>query len=291
MFKVSSTSNNSTAQAAPAKTATTTTADLLPFDNKEDGNKFRKWVNTVNPSWAKKNQLDPAGSFNNKYILSAWKVWSQGYKAYLKDEQEKNIANSDKVAKENTSKKSTGFTTIIRRQFPSIAQYFKKRSLSNDDFTEAHLQTIGKAIKAAVGRTGKTNNSIEYVDYGDSKDNTADEVLNKRNQTVPELLKLAKTGEVFDMATRLGRFSYKKNSDGSFKVWDKYDFSKHYDITKDDLDWDNSNWIQKVQKTRELNPEIGWYGAVRHVGYLDSPDTAESGALEIKLDIPKEYVA
>ncbi len=264
----------------------------LPFKNKEEGNAFRKWVNTVNPGWAKKNQLDSEGAFDNPHILSAWKVWSQGYKAYLADKQETDANAVKTVAKEATKSKSKGLVTAMRRTFPSIAQYFKKRSLTNNDFTEEHLQTIGKAIKAAIARTGKTNSSTEYVDYGLPGDNTADQVLNKRNQSIEELVNFAKSGpDIFDVATTLGRFSYKKNKDGSFKVWDEYNFSKQYDVTKDELDWDNSNWAQKILKTKASNPEMGWYGAVRHVGYLDSPDTAESGALKINLDIPKEYVA
>lgn len=43
-----------------------------PFKNREEGNRFRKWVNNTLPSYAKKLKLDPEGSFNNSFIINAW---------------------------------------------------------------------------------------------------------------------------------------------------------------------------------------------------------------------------
>ena len=43
-----------------------------PFKNKEEGNDFRNWVNDNYPDWAKENQLDRSGQFNNSYIQKAY---------------------------------------------------------------------------------------------------------------------------------------------------------------------------------------------------------------------------
>ena len=51
----------------------------VPFKNKQEGNEFRLWVNTKYPDWAKKNQLDKSGSFNNSYITKAWKEFGTMY--------------------------------------------------------------------------------------------------------------------------------------------------------------------------------------------------------------------
>jgi murein DD-endopeptidase MepM/ murein hydrolase activator NlpD len=50
----------------------TETQKVSPFKNKEEGNKFRKWVNNTLPSYSKKLKLDASGSFNNSFIINAW---------------------------------------------------------------------------------------------------------------------------------------------------------------------------------------------------------------------------
>lgn len=48
------------------------TTTNLPFKNKEEGDKFRKWMNKYYPKTSKKLQLDSSGSYNNSYIKRAW---------------------------------------------------------------------------------------------------------------------------------------------------------------------------------------------------------------------------
>ena len=56
----------------PSEPATT-------FKTKEDGNKFREWVNKKYPDWAKENNLDASGSENNTYIRKAYAQYGQEY--------------------------------------------------------------------------------------------------------------------------------------------------------------------------------------------------------------------
>jgi hypothetical protein len=50
-----------------------------PFKTKEDGNKFREWVNKKYPDWAKENNLDASGSENNSYIRKAYSEYGAEY--------------------------------------------------------------------------------------------------------------------------------------------------------------------------------------------------------------------
>ncbi len=60
-----------------------TTAAYTPFTTQAQGDLFRAWVNKNYPDYAKKNQLDPTGSFNNSYIGAAWNVYGAAYNKSL----------------------------------------------------------------------------------------------------------------------------------------------------------------------------------------------------------------
>jgi hypothetical protein len=50
-----------------------------PFKTKEEGNKFREWVNKKYPDWAKENSLDASGPENNSYIRKAYVNYGDEY--------------------------------------------------------------------------------------------------------------------------------------------------------------------------------------------------------------------
>lgn len=243
------------------------------FKTKEEGDAFRLWVNKTYPVWAKTNQLDPSGSHTNSYIKKAYAKFGKAYVESKKKPKE--------VKKEDYEEGF--FMKTIRKVFPNIVQYFNKKSLTNEDFTESHLKVIKETIKNAIDRTNKSKyGATEYIDYGQK----FDQVLNARGRKFMDFIKLYWSNKAaFDVATVLGRFTYKKNQDGTYKVTDKYDFSNQYDISKEDLDWDNSNWLNKVIKAKELKPEIGLYGAIRHVAHLDQPSHIDSDPPKIELNI------
>jgi len=58
----------------PKKEESKVKGETVPFSitNKEEGDKFRGFVNKVFPKTSKKLDLDPTGSFNNSYIKKAW---------------------------------------------------------------------------------------------------------------------------------------------------------------------------------------------------------------------------
>lgn len=54
--------------------------DEYPFKNKEQGDKFREWVNDNHPEYAKEISLDRSGSYDNSFIRKAWRYLKEGYK-------------------------------------------------------------------------------------------------------------------------------------------------------------------------------------------------------------------
>ena len=55
----------------------------VPFQNEMEGNAFREWVNNNYPAWAKTNELDRKGKYNNSYIQKAWATYGVEYSQYL----------------------------------------------------------------------------------------------------------------------------------------------------------------------------------------------------------------
>ena len=55
----------------------------VPFKNEMEGNAFRDWVNNNYASWAKTNQLNRKGKYNNSYIQKAWAKYGVEYSEYL----------------------------------------------------------------------------------------------------------------------------------------------------------------------------------------------------------------
>jgi hypothetical protein len=51
-----------------------------PFKSQAEGDKFRKWINDTYPKYAKEIDLDPSGSYDNRYIRSAWAKYGVEYK-------------------------------------------------------------------------------------------------------------------------------------------------------------------------------------------------------------------
>lgn len=60
----------------------------VPFKNREEGDRFRKWVNDTHPEYAKQINLDPSGSYNNSYIKKAWGKYGGEYMKSINNEDE-----------------------------------------------------------------------------------------------------------------------------------------------------------------------------------------------------------
>ena len=51
-----------------------------------------------------------------------------------------------------------------------------------------------------------------------------------------------------------------------------------------DIDWENTNSIERINKIIELgNGDIGLYGAIRHMAYLNNPQGGINQSLTVNL--------
>lgn len=51
----------------------------MPFNNKAEGDEFRRWVNANYPDYAQEKDLDPSGDYDNEYIITAFKDLGESY--------------------------------------------------------------------------------------------------------------------------------------------------------------------------------------------------------------------
>lgn len=54
-----------------------------PFKTALHGNTFRAYVNIYHPQWAKDNELDKTGAWDNAYIRKAWNKWGSEYTSFV----------------------------------------------------------------------------------------------------------------------------------------------------------------------------------------------------------------
>ena len=247
----------------------------IPFKGREEGDKFRSWVNDNYPNYAKSIDLDRSGSFNNNYIKKAWNKYGEEYQKKVLNPSNKNSDDEGVLI---------GF---LRKYFPSIAQLIYSKNLTNSDFDEGHIDVIKDVVKNTKKRIpnfqyNKTY-TTEYKDY----DSKTESILDRKGQSILDLIKLyLHDSDMFDVSTTLGRFSFKVDKNGNINVYDEYDFTRQYDITKEDLDWNNTNVFQKIMKIMELGgDEVGLYGAIRHLAHLYNPQGGTNQGLTVNLDI------
>jgi len=85
--------NNSSSQS----TQTSSTNVNVPFKNRQEGDRFRKWVNDTHPEYAKQINLDPSGSYNNSYIKKAWNKYGREYASNYAQNLSQNMFNTNVV--------------------------------------------------------------------------------------------------------------------------------------------------------------------------------------------------
>ena len=81
----------------PQSTQTSSTNIDVPFKNKQEGDRFRKWVNDTHPEYAKQINLDPSGSYNNSYIKKAWNKYGREYASNYAQNLSRDMFNTNIV--------------------------------------------------------------------------------------------------------------------------------------------------------------------------------------------------
>lgn len=180
-----------------------------------------------------------------------------------------------------------GFTNFFRKMFPNVAELFFARDLTTDDFTDGQKEIMYNTIKNAMARTKQTKvGATEYVDYGGGIEKEwfgAGGV-----KTSDMLLNTLFSNPKFMVATTLGRFSY-KNLGNKILITDVYDFKKIPDAKTTAKELEGLSYPQKIMKIKNDN-NVGYYVAIRHLGYLEHPDTGLNNKPKINIELnPQDY--
>ncbi len=293
----------------------------VPFKNTEEGNAFRQWVNNTHPDYAKEINLDKEGSYNNSYVAKAWNKYGKDYKDqqdYLTNiknggiqydmtmqrdstepyerEMKKQVdletpitftpnTNDEEIIKKikSKSKSDVGPFSFIRNRFPNIVQFFNAKKLTDNDFTDDAKKAIYSAILSSIERVGNVKTaSTTYGDYGQD---VASKFENEKGSPSDwdVVWGTLKDDDKFAMATLLGRFTWEKIDDKTFKVTDKYDF-KHpgysaiSGVNRESLE---GKGISELKKEYGLSN----YQAARVQAWVKHPDSIPSKSLPIELTI------
>jgi hypothetical protein len=180
-----------------------------------------------------------------------------------------------------------GFTNFFRKMFPNVAELFFARDLTTDDFTDSQKEIMYTAVQNAMKRNKNSKvGATEYVDYGGGieKDWFGAGGVKASDMVFNTLFSNPK----FMVATTLGRFSY-KNLGNKIVITDTYDFKKIPDAKTTPKELEGLSYPEKVMKIKNDN-NVGYYVAIRHLGYLEHPDTGLDSKPKINIELnPQDY--
>jgi hypothetical protein len=197
------------------------------------------------------------------------------------------VSSATSAIQSGLSSVVNGFTNFFRKMFPNVAELFFARDLTTDDFTDSQKKIMYTAVQNAMKRN--KNNKVgatEYVDYGGGveKDWFGVGGVKASDMVFNTLFSNPK----FMVATTLGRFSY-KNLGNKIVITDTYDFKKIPDAKTTPKELEGLSYPQKVMKIKNDN-NVGYYVAIRHLGYLEHPDTGLDSKPKINIELnPQDY--
>ena len=120
------------------------------FDSKEEGNKFRAWVNDKNPEWAKENSLNKEGSHTNSYIKKAWDKFKVEYEKREADKDKReDKEEKEKITESSAKEMAEKADGMLRDASIKIKDFYS----NEDNFSEYksyNLFTGGDKEDAAV---------------------------------------------------------------------------------------------------------------------------------------------
>jgi hypothetical protein len=145
----------------------------FPFTTKEEGDKFRAWVNKYYPKTSKSLQLDPTGPFNNPYIKRAWNSIvkdKEGKDVVIGDIYDMNVLNPTKgKAKAAVKGDAVGKSAYIKdkggvnvRMSPKV-----NNGSMNNIQNPKNLYRMFKGDEN--GKIGEVDSSHKSLEYGDKK--------------------------------------------------------------------------------------------------------------------------
>jgi len=119
----------------------------LPFNNKKEGNLFRKWVNTNYLSYAKEIDLEEEGSCSNCFIQLAWEKY---YSEYIKTKEGKKL---DFTPPE---------TTPMNDEEKEIVEVIEENIVTKDDVIDLTQFDIIEEYYIIIGCFNEIKNATSY---------------------------------------------------------------------------------------------------------------------------------
>lgn len=184
--------------------------------------------------------------------------------------------------------KGGGIKGFLRKLAPNVAQMFFTKPLTGADFTRRQKSVIYNVIQNAIKRGQKRQSGVtSYDDYSPEIKATFD---NATGASTKDILTKTFTDPYFQIASTLGRFTYRLQPDGTYMVNDIYDFSKGqgYTVTKDELQ--GMSYLEQLAYVKRKD-NLSLYRAAREIEYIEHPDTEDpSSKVKINVQInPQEF--
>tara|TARA_B110000285_G_scaffold89922_1_gene103037 strand:- start:2370 stop:3545 length:1176 start_codon:yes stop_codon:yes gene_type:complete len=149
------------------------TPPLTSFENAEDGNAFRAWVNKNHPEDAKKMDLDATGSHNNSYIKNALTKYGEEYSSAAKYSSNSAVKMLSPVKARQSSRggKRAGKATATGKRRGGFAKSGGKRGGGGRNVGGYNVQTRFKPRAAQPIKGGVTSggggNPVSHGKNGD----------------------------------------------------------------------------------------------------------------------------
>ena len=277
-------------------------AFVVPKDGSKPVLKYFSQPKIVNWNVLGKKDADLAAQYKKKLVtfFSDPKIPKEKKQSFADSLKKVGVKVTDLVKKTAVAAAIAGTVLMpfknnikqyVRQQAPHIAQLFYTKDLNSKDFKEKDLKMMGGLIAKAIedGQNKSTADS-GVVTYNQYRPDIKSDVQSGNMMSFKQLgNQLVQDPEVL-VALTLGQFKYKKNSDGSYTITDKYDFSKWKSINTTKKDLEGMSYTAALKKIMDDN-DVGIYPAIRHMAYLESPDDVPgTKAKRVAVVIPGSYV-
>jgi hypothetical protein len=228
------------------------TSSEIPFKNEKTGNHFRTWVNKYFPKYAKSQNLEKKGEFDNPHIKRAWKKYGKVYGKLTW----KNITYLNKaLTTSDMNEIASTATKFANSQLPKqiYAHRYSKHLYVNIDWfpdldfgyfnlnTTVNLQSI----------------SFKFIDKYSFTASVKANITSK----VPDGL-FSGTGRTINVTpTMKGDYSVKSDSAGKFIL----------SISPKSMNINSSAVDSGIGKLKIVNNKLKWFGAttVYNFGWYD----------------------
>ena len=131
------------------------------FDSKEEGNKFRAWVNDKHPEWAKENSLNKEGSHTNSYIKKAWDKFKDEYERTRERTRKKKKKSLNLALKKWLKKQMRCLEMLVLKSKIFIATKIISQNIKELMITRMQLLNTSSGLVIATNPAGSIKIFVE----------------------------------------------------------------------------------------------------------------------------------